>query len=100
MIIYLVESRRRRHQQVNTIASTRKLGEQSGLDTRVVQAVNKVYRYSIGYLIDHLMMWGQPFKSKQLAAVEMRGGTCGLNRFYAIHLTTFYIYSYTLLGPT
>jgi hypothetical protein len=38
------------------------------------------------------MMWGQPFKSKQLAAVEMRGGTCGLIRLNAIHLTTFYIY--------
>ena len=45
MSIYLVESQRRRHLQVYTEASTRKLGEQSGLDTRVVQAVNKVYGY-------------------------------------------------------
>jgi hypothetical protein len=45
------------------------------------------------------MMWGQPFKSKQLAAVEMRGGTCGLNRYYAIHLTTFiYIYIILIIG--
>jgi len=31
------------------------------------------------YLINHLMIRWQHFKSKQLAAVEMRGGTCGVN---------------------
>ena len=36
----------------------------------------------------------QHFKSKQLAAVEMRGGTCGLIGHYAINLTTFYFLYY------
>ncbi len=43
MIIYLMEGRWRRHLQDYTKVTTRKLGEQSGLDTRVVQAVNYVY---------------------------------------------------------
>ena len=46
MIIYRLESQGRRHLQDYTKVTTRKLGEQNGLDTRVVQAVNYVYGYS------------------------------------------------------
>ncbi len=55
MRIYRMESRWRRHLQNYTKVITRKLGEQNGLDTRVVQAVNYVYGYSylpLGYPIE------------------------------------------------
>ena len=88
MITCQVESRRRRHLHKPHWS----LHAEAGVAKRIRDPCSSSRQRTVQSEALRLVIRWQHYKSKQLAAIEMRGGTCGLNRYNALHLTTFYYY--------